>query len=412
MKIEFENKNTLGTKIFLVIFFSFFALIGSVAFFFIARGIYQESRSFFWEAGECRIISSELTTKLSEANPFHVSISYQLIKYQSPGAVSKAIYGNLNKSYSTFKKAYSLKRAFLPEKLVPCYYDFKNPIANVLRRGNPAKFLILLFPSIFILIGFGGLFGGFVSFKPSQKSRVSSRLGPVSWKIKIIFLLLLAAGITASSYFLVIRPYANLFEAKDWKQMNALVVKSDIKESSSDDGTTYAPDVIYQYVINGVVYYSNQITFFEYSSSNYQRSSDIVNKYVVGKEISILVDSSEPLNAVIEPRVPQLQLLFGLIPLVLLLIFYAILRSFKSTSKKNSLIENGENTESAFWIPPRTLLRSNNSSNFALTPAVSRKTKFFGVSIFALIWNGGVWFMWGHARMSLTFVILILFSKS
>ncbi len=408
MKITSTNQNSLGAKLFLVLFFSFFLLIGSVVFVIMAKSFYQDTRSFFWDEGVCQIIDARIQTKLSEEKPFLVNISYQLVKYQKIGNSTLPINGNRNQSYSNFKDAYSLFDRFPNNSTVPCYYESNNPGLNVLLRGNPAKFLILLFPAIFIVIGICGILAGVINFKKSSASRVSKKLGPISWKIKLLLTLPILAGIIASSYYLIIKPYGNVISSKNWSLQSAEVVKSEVRSSESDDGTTYSPNIIFKYNLGGRSYYSDQRSFFEYSSSGYSRSQQIVEKYPVGQKIQILVDPHQPINAVIEPTVPSLLFLFALIPLGLILILYALLKSIKVIPPLHRTDPKLDSIISLDWLPNKVLQQQSGSKNFILIPDISRGSKFIGITIFALVWNGVVCVMWGEAPWIMTIIFGVI----
>lgn len=141
-------------------------------------------------------------------------------------------------------------------------------------------------------------------------------------------------------------PALNILEARDWTATPCDIISSQVKSHSDSDGTTYSVDLSYRYQIKGREYQSNRYHFATGSSSGMEGKQAVVNRYPAGSRTVCYVNPQDPTDAVIE-RGFVTELLFGLIPLVFILIgaggiFYA--RNLNKPKPAQAL--------TAGWQPP------------------------------------------------------------
>ena len=123
--------------------------------------------------------------------------------------------------------------------------------------------LFLVIPLIFMLIGFGGLYGvWFGKEKDASKSPASARGSKTMGKTGVILfgLVFMAAGL-GFSHWLLFRPLIKWHQAKGWTETLCSILSAEVKHHSSDDGTTYSIHIVYQYAFDGEVYRNDQYNF-------------------------------------------------------------------------------------------------------------------------------------------------------
>jgi hypothetical protein len=122
-------------------------------------------------------------------------------------------------------------------------------------------------------------------------------------------------------------------QAQDWPTTDGVITYSAVDSHSSHDGNLYAPNVQYTYTVNGVKYSSNGIIFGTISTSDGGYANEMVNRYYVGKTVTVYYNPENPSDALLEPGIMwiyYLPIVFGLILLligIVLLIFVIKRRS-------------------------------------------------------------------------------------
>lgn len=101
------------------------------------------------------------------------------------------------------------------------------------------------------------------------------------------------------------------------------VVGGEIKKSLTriqrGKGSSYKKySIEYEYVVNGVIYHSDVVTF-----SSKKNGEEYVKKYPVGKIVSVYYQKSSPSFSVLEPNIREPLIL--IIPFFWLLLLYALI---------------------------------------------------------------------------------------
>ncbi|HOV91443.1 MAG TPA: DUF3592 domain-containing protein [Syntrophorhabdaceae bacterium] len=78
-------------------------------------------------------------------------------------------------------------------------------------------------------------------------------------------------------------------------------LRKNIKGGSIDK--TYTAHVIYEYNVNDILFTNDRIFWGQYNSGIKSLMQNIVDKYPVGKEVSVYYDPRKPKNAVLERNI-------------------------------------------------------------------------------------------------------------
>ena len=351
--------------------------MGSLFTFFAINEAIKKNQGLVNTESSCKILNSTIQLEIDNESPFKLLVSYYL-----NGKFN--YYGAFSKSYSKFSYAKSKKDHFKTNNIVKCYYNPKDLSKTTLEKFNAGSILFVLFPLIFVFIGAGGIYFT-LSNKQSKKSKVSNSPNVVtlSNRTKLIICSVLLGISVAVTYFLVYKPFSLSIASKNWQKIEAQVLKSEIKENQSDDGTTYAPNILYKYNLNNEIFYSTRISFFDYSSSNYKRAKNIINKYPLGSNIEILVNPNNSVQAVIEPKISMLLLLFLLIPFILIWVAYSIFKSKKINYKnfKNQNLSNKNTT----WLNGKMNLVKNSQNLYKLRSNQNLKLTLIFTGLFSIL---------------------------
>ncbi len=145
----------------------------------------------------------------------------------------------------------------------------------------------------------------------------------------IIFIFFIIIGILfvlEGAYF-----YQQDTESESWYQTEGVILSSDIYTESGEHGTMYKANIVYQYQVNGINYTSDDVSTGHLSSSDRNYAQQTVNKYYVGKTVTVFYNPKDPSNAVLEPGAtifPYIIILFGLLPIIVgsVFLYFMVIR--------------------------------------------------------------------------------------
>ena len=249
----------------------------------------------------------------------------------------------------------------------------------------------LLIPLVFVVIGGGIAWKSLRPAKPvgalsSGKPGVASRR--VAFGAGVLFggLFLMIGGV--ATWFMLVRPVRHALDSKDWTPTPCVVELSRVVTSRGSKSTTYRPEILYRYEVDGKIHRSSRIGFMQLSSSGRGSKEEFVREHPVGSRTTCYVDPRDPENAVLE-RGFSASMLFGLLPLVFfgigLLIIGAMMR--KARAPKTTALRSAVNLETS-----RTSSRMEDSvasgDSVVLKPAMSPVGKAVVALLVGLFWNG------------------------
>jgi hypothetical protein len=181
-------------------------------------------------------------------------------------------------------------------------------------------------------------------------------------------------------------PAIRLAVSMTWEAIPCSVVNSSMRSWSTDDGTSYRADVLYEYRAGGRSWRSNRVDFFSFLSSGRDNARAVLGRYPGGADATCRVDPGDPSRSVLERHFRPKQLL-GLIPLIFVFAGGALASHGRKLMRSRRGIEETTIREDAPVHGP-----------LILKPQVGPVGKLAASVFFALFWNGivsvFVWQAW------------------
>ena len=374
----------LGASLF---FFVFFAM-GMLFEVFLVRELIRNAKEYSWKKLPCKIIGSSVE-KAKKGEPlycFTVEFEYEFNGRKYTSDVYRRDYRN-SKTYSEADK---LVRKYAQSSQNICYVNGSDPTKAVLKRNSLLVGLFIIVPSIFVLIGAGGLYYiWFGKAASGKKAPIAVRAkGNKGKYIAAVFFLIFALAGAGMLYPLSILPIARTIDAKSWIETPCKVLDARVRSHKGDDSTTFSVYILYEYTFEGQTYKSDRYSFVGGSSSGRKGKARVVANYRNAREPVCYVNPDSPHEAVLK-RGFHVGLLLALVPLPFLLVgligLYCVVRGkgFKSRDKKQWLPADSKQDGSAL---PEVL--SVASGSIVLKPKYSPFIKLLIALAFAAFWNG------------------------
>ena len=125
--------------------------------------------------------------------------------------------------------------------------------------------------------------------------------------LRVIGLIPLLIGL-----FLMHRGGKNLLEAynsKSWNQTEGTITISEVRPlasipSSSMRNPVPVAHIEYTFVVNEITYTADRRSFNDYGSDVRDQQQNIVDRYPVGKKVTVYFDPGNPQHAIIEHNIP------------------------------------------------------------------------------------------------------------
>jgi hypothetical protein len=268
---------------------------------------------------------------------------------------------------------------------------------------------VVLFPLIFVAIGAGGIYFMWRKSPPEEArpiapmARSTEGLGKRA-TAAICALFAIVGG--AMLYPLGIRPIARTIDAGNWAPTPCKVLRAEVGSHSSDDGTTYSVDILYEYTFNGRTYKCDRYDFIGGSSSGYEGKARVVEQYQSAAQPICYVNPKNPTEAVLR-RGFHAKLLLALFPLPFLLIglggMIGVLRGKKEGASPARTLSAPASAPTRRHLSP---LRQGDDGPAVLMPKFSARAKLVGAIIIAVFWNGIIsTFIAGAGWFSLIFLL-------
>ncbi|MGJ3241935.1 MAG: DUF3592 domain-containing protein [Opitutales bacterium] len=115
----------------------------------------------------------------------------------------------------------------------------------------------------------------------------------------------LAAGL-GFLWFGGVSPLITSIQAQAWPQVTCTILESQVIRSSSSDGTSYRPHIVFEYVWTGTRYTSDQATVVKHSSDDRQGARKQVEAHPVGGTARCFVNPNDPSRAILDVSLPGL----------------------------------------------------------------------------------------------------------
>jgi hypothetical protein len=378
----------IGISLFFLVFFAMGMLFEVTLVREIARNVVSRG----WPEVSCTILESSVRDDSRQSNPYRFAVKYQYI-YEGITWQSKQ-YQFQNTNFDDYQAAQKLVNAYPVGASAVCYVNPKNPAEAILRHTSMVSAFFIIIPTIFVLIGGGGIYGTwFYKKKKVPEGTVPRKpkgnLGKGGWGLVLFGLVFVAAG-SGFSYPLLVRPLWNSWHARSWIETPCKVISARVlsyDSHDSDSGTTYSIDILYEYVFEDTPYRSNRYDFVGGSSSGCEGKQEIVGRYRNMENPVCYVNPQDPSSAVLV-RALTWKNAIGLFPLLFVAVGLAIMIvGIKSRAKRQWLPETGgrQQRESGFQ---KGYSSAACGDTIILKPQMPARYKLIGILFFCLFWNG------------------------
>jgi len=373
---------TVGGRVGGTLFFAVFLLMGLLFTAFIVGESLRQAAVWLWPEVECTVLESGVEITGDDESPYRATV---LFEYEVDGRTyhSQTVSRGLDAT-SSYDAARGPADRHPPGSRAMARVNPDRPDEAVLERRPPWIALVALLPLIFVAIGAGGIvftwrsrpgsFDSVLGDSISQRSRGIAQLGH---RVELGVGLIFAAVGAALSVFLLVIPAAHLLSALGWDEVPATVVSSSVRSWSTDDGTSYAADVLYTYSVGGRTWRSNRRSFFPMFGSGADSSRAIVERYPEGSTTVCYVDPEDPGRSVLD-RGFRLEYLIGLFPLLFLGAGSAL--TIHALRSRRPSVPRGP-SEGAGATPDLTAERN-------LHPTTSPVVRVVAIVFIAAFWNG------------------------
>jgi hypothetical protein len=403
ISIRFQSRSNkpIGTagRLFLTLFFLAFFVMGSLFTYLIMKDAINSISARSWRKTECTILSSGIKEdRDSDGNAeYRFAVRYE---YEFKNKKYTSNQYRLNDSGSSdYGTIQSLIDRYKPQSRTVCYVNPSQPSEAVLEHKRPWTALAALFPLIFVAIGAGGIY--FTLHGKRKKKRPDGTVMPesisqqgkkVSGKsVALILFTIFLIGGSLATYFLFVRTYLKVQDAKKWDKVPCTVISSKVRSHRGDDSTTYSVDILFEYEFEGEKRRSNKYNFMGGSSSGYASKKAIVDRYPPGKKTHCYVDPDNPSEAVLNREFTPLMYL-TLIPAFFALVglggIIAIVLSPK-TESVSSAYPARETSMFAARGMEQSVYETVASGPVTLEPKTSPLSKLIQMIVFCIIWNVG-----------------------
>jgi hypothetical protein len=373
-----ESKSGCAGKGFGTIFFGLFFLMGSLFTILILGEAWKQLAPWFWPRTDCTILSSGVDATGDDEDPYRPQVRY---RYEVDGhSYESDRYFRSDGGTSSFDKARDQAARYLSGDAASCRVSPNHPALAVLERRIPWIIFIVLLPLIFVAIGGGGLWATWRGFSGQEDGAIESISQSATsgrgHKFMIGFGLLFIAIGAAVFVPMALVPSCRLAISMTWTPTPCTIVSKDMRSWSTDDGTSYRADVNYLYTVGGREWRSNRVDFFSFLGSGYSDAKAVLGRYSEGSSATCFVDPGNPSKSVLERQLRPKQL-FGLIPLIFILVGWAVANHGR---KKARALRAEEGLTGEFTEPI--------DGPLVLKAQVGPVGKLGGTIFFALFWNG------------------------
>ncbi len=315
------SRQTAGGRGCLTVFFSVFLVMGAIFTIIVLGEALREAAVWFWPEVPCTVLASGVEETGDDSEPYRATVVFE---YEVDGrSYSGQKVTRAAASSSSYDTARRTSDRYPPGTATTCRINPEIRGDAVLQRRLPWIGLIVFLPLIFVAVGGGGIYGVWRSGSGATGDGIVESISQRAKKgrgktIELILGLIFTAIGGGLSIFLLVVPLVGLVKASSWMETPATVVGSTLRSWSTDDGTSYQADVLYEYSAGGRTWTSNRRDFFPFSSGDADGAKTVLARYPQGSTKVCFVDPADPSRSVLEPK-PHAAYLIGLFPLIFLI---------------------------------------------------------------------------------------------
>jgi len=223
---------------------------------------------------------------------------------------------------------------------------------------------------------------------PIRPISSSSRPGGAATGCLVVFFSVFALVGAAGFWVAMVQPLVLIFAARSWRETSCVILSSQVAESSGSKGGTYKPDILFTYSVCGRSYQSRQYRFGDVFSSGREGKEKIVAAFPPGMRAPCWVDPADPRQAVLERGLSP-ALLVGLFPLLFLAIGAGgITWAVHAARSKPTPPVLAADPSAAFGVAAPAGATGDGSAPVELRPTLTPLGKLAAFTFFSLFWNG------------------------
>ncbi len=290
---------------------------------------WKQIEPWLWPATDCTILSSGVTETGDDEDAYRPLVRY---RYEFDGQIRESDrFLRSGGDTASFDNARDRAARYQPGDAATCRVDSNHPALAVLERSIPWIGLVVFFPLIFVAIGGGGLWATWVGFSSRRKrGRVDLSKGVLGTRPEVHGRLrsplhrhwrrcLRADGPGALDST---RPHR-----QPGGRLPCTIVSSSMRSWSTDDGTSYRADVLYEYQVGDrslAIQPGRVLRLSQHRLRRCARNSRPIPRS--SSSATCWVNPRVPSKSVLERQFRPKHLL-GLIPLVFILAGWAVANS-------------------------------------------------------------------------------------
>ncbi len=379
---------SLAGKGFGTVFFGLFFLMGALFTVFILGEAVKQLAPWWWPETDCTILSSGVADTGDDQDPYRALVRY---RYEIGGRAYES--DRMFRSHGgtpNFDRARDRAARYQPGAAATCQVSPDHPSLAALERRIPWIVIAVLFPLIFVAIGGFGLYATWRGSPSGKEPAVESisQKASLGRGHKVLVIMGLIFAVVGGAVFVPMTglPAIRLAASLTWEATPCTIVNSSMRSWSTDDGTSYRADVLYEYEAGGRSWRSNRVDFFSFLTSGRDNARAVLDRYPGGTDTSCWIDPGAPSRSVLERQFRPKHLL-GLIPLVFVLAGAALANHGRKLMGSRRGVEETAIGDDAPTHGP-----------LILKPQLGPVGKVAGAVFFALVWNGivsvFVWQAW------------------
>jgi hypothetical protein len=278
----------------------------------------RRAATWTWPAVPCTVLHSKVADTSDSSGSYVLDVRYTYkingLDYESD------LYTRFGNKLRYYDDARSVAERYREDCI--CYVSRDNPRLAVLKRSSFWMAFFAIIPLIFVFVGGGGIYAMFFPISLPAEKKASPRSRRLAQLTAGALLSLLGGAILYGVFW---KTYAHNLDAQSWPALECTVLKSGVRETTSEDSTEYAVDILYSYQVGGLEYRSDNYNFWRVYSSGYAAKRQIADSHPIGSKFSCYVNPRDSHDAVVD-RAPSMLLWIALLPLAALIAGLALIR--------------------------------------------------------------------------------------
>lgn len=268
------------------------------------RTAWQEGDERSWSTVPCTILSSDIGDDGRSDRKYLWVVRYAYVYNGARYTCTR--YARDYTGSGDYADAQRLQLQYPVNSQATCFVNPSQPGDAVMRHRGYAYLLTIPFGLAFAGFGLLPLLGAWWAgprrSSGNPRPAAISQRGSAARKGPALLFLAFALIGGLVLWFAFLRPlWHSRMAIASWRQTPCTIVWGRVASHRGSKSTSYSPDILYRYVVDGREYRSNQYSFFP-SPGGYDASANIVNRFPRGFQTRCYVSPRDPTQAVLQPQ--------------------------------------------------------------------------------------------------------------